>query len=105
MSTITTPGTKPGLKRFQIRICTGGETAIQTAVARTSGQAWNMAFDLAERLLGDQPPRKISVKQPSAVGRPVACAGRGHAPIVVQVDAPLGVTHLPVKTDRFDLLG
>ena len=27
------------LKRFHIRIVTGGEAAIQTAVARTSGQA------------------------------------------------------------------
>lgn len=62
MSTITTPGTKPGLKRFNIRIVTGGETAIQTTIARSSQQAWNTAFDLAERLLGDKPPRKISVK-------------------------------------------
>lgn len=109
------------LKRFHIRIVTGGETAIQTTIARTQAQAWNVAFDLAERLLGDKPPRSISVKpvpvrsglyvpagqalQPCAVGSPVARAGRGHTPIVVQVDAPLGATHLPVKTDRFDLLG
>ncbi len=62
MPIITTTGTQAGLKRFNIRIVTGGETAIQTALARTSAQAWNIAFDLAERLLGDKPPRSISVK-------------------------------------------
>jgi iron-sulfur cluster repair protein YtfE (RIC family) len=62
MSTITTPGAKPGLKRYNIRICTGGTTAMQTAIARNSQQAWNMAFDLCERLLGDKPPRSVSVK-------------------------------------------
>ena len=50
------------LKRFNIRIVTGGETAIQTTIARSSQQAWNIAFDLCERLLGDKPPRSISVK-------------------------------------------
>ena len=50
------------LKRFNIRIVTGGETAIQTTIARSQAQAWNVAFDLAERLLGDKPPRSISVK-------------------------------------------
>ncbi len=50
------------LKRFNIRIVTGGETAIQTAIARNSQQAWNIAFDTAARLLGDKPPRSISVK-------------------------------------------
>ena len=50
------------LKRFNIRIVTGGETAIQTTIARTQAQAWNTAFGLAERLLGDKPPRSISVK-------------------------------------------
>ena len=62
MPTITIPAAQAGLKRFNIRIVTGGETAIQTALARTSAQAWNIAFDLAERLLGDKPPRSISVK-------------------------------------------
>ena len=62
MSTITTPGAKPGLKRYNIRICTGGETAMQTAIARNSQQAWNIAFALCERLLGDQSPRSISVR-------------------------------------------
>lgn len=65
MSTITTPGAKPGLKRYNIRICTGRETALQTTIARTSQQAWNIAFSLCERLLGDQPPRSISVKPAS----------------------------------------
>lgn len=50
------------LKRFNIRIVTGGETAIQTTLARNQAQAWNVAFNLAERLLGDKPPRSISVK-------------------------------------------
>lgn len=49
------------LKRFNIRIVTGGETATQTTIARSSQQAWNIAFDLCERLLGDMPPRSISV--------------------------------------------
>lgn len=49
------------LKRFNIRIVTSGETAIQTTIARNSQQAWNVAFDMAERLLGDKPPRSISV--------------------------------------------
>jgi iron-sulfur cluster repair protein YtfE (RIC family) len=62
MSTITTPGAKPGLKRYNIRICTGGTTAMQTAIARNSAQAWNIAFGLCERLLGDTPPRSVSVK-------------------------------------------
>jgi hypothetical protein len=35
---------------------------MQTAIARNSQQAWNMAFDLCERLLGDTPPRSVSVK-------------------------------------------
>lgn len=50
------------LKRFEIRICTGSETAIQATITRNSQQAWNVAFDLCERLLGDKPPRSISVK-------------------------------------------
>lgn len=50
------------LKRFNIRIVTSGETAIQTTIARSSQQAWNIAFDLCERLLGDAPPRSISIK-------------------------------------------
>jgi hypothetical protein len=66
MPTITIPGTQAGLKRFNIRIVTGGETAIQTALVRTSQQAWSIAFDLAERLLGDKPPRSISVKPVAA---------------------------------------
>lgn len=118
MQTTTLPTGQ--LKRFNIRIVTGGETATQTTIARTQAQAWNVAFDLAERLLGDKPPRRISVTpapvrsglyvpagealQPRAVGSPVGSAGRGHAPIVVQVDAALGVD-LPVKADRLNLLG
>jgi iron-sulfur cluster repair protein YtfE (RIC family) len=62
MSTITTPGAKPGLKRYNIRICTGGTTALQTAIASNSQQAWALAFDLCERLLGDTPPHSVSVK-------------------------------------------
>lgn len=50
------------LKRFNIRIVTAGETAIQTTIARSQAQAWNVAFSLCERLLGDTPPRSISVK-------------------------------------------
>lgn len=118
---ITTSLPTGQLKRFNIRICAGRETAIQTTIARSQAQAWNVAFDLCERLLGDKPPRSISVKpvpvrsglyvpagealQPRAVGSPMARAGRGHTPIVVEVDAALGVAHLPVKTDRLDLLG
>jgi hypothetical protein len=41
---------------------------------------------LCERLLGDTPPRSVSVK-------PVARVGRGHAPIVAQVDAPIAAHH------------
>ena len=108
------------LKRFNIRIVTGGETAIQTAIARNSQQAWNVAFDLCERLLGDKPPRSISVKpasvgsglylpdgqalQTGAVGRPVRRAVGGHTPIVVEVDAGL-VINLPAETDCRNLLG
>lgn len=120
MQTPTT-GTLPAgrLKRFNIRICTGRETAIQTALARSNAQAWNIAFSLAESLLGDVPPRSISVKpvgvgsglylpagqalQANAVGRPVGRALGGNAPIVEEVDAPLGI-HLPVKADRLNLL-
>ena len=107
------------LKRFNIRIVTGGETAIQTTIARSSQQAWNIAFDLCERLLGDKPPRSISVKpasvgsglylpagqalQSGAVGRPVRGAIGGYAPIVVKVDASFGVSQ-PIKADRLDLL-
>ena len=65
MSTITIPGTQAGLKRFNIRICTGKATTVQPCIARSNAQAWNLAFDLCERLLGDQPPRSIIVK-PSA---------------------------------------
>ena len=61
MSDLTTPATH-GLKRYTIRICTGRETALQTCIARTQAQAWNTAFGLAERLLGDVPPRSISVR-------------------------------------------
>ncbi len=86
MHTTTIPGTQAGLKRFNIRIVTGGTTAMQTAIARNSQQAWDMAFDLCERLLGDTPPRSVSVK-------PVARVGRGHAPIVAQVDAPIAAHH------------
>lgn len=50
------------LQRFNIRIVTGKETAIQTTLARSSQQAWSIAFDTAARLLGDTPPRSISVK-------------------------------------------
>lgn len=64
------------LKRFHIRIVTGGETAIQTTIARTQAQAWNVAFDLAERLLGDKPPRSISVK-PMAVRSGLYLASAG----------------------------
>jgi hypothetical protein len=66
MPTITIPGTQAGLKRFNIRIVTNGETALQTAIASNSQQAWSIAFDLAERLLGDKPPRSISVKPVAA---------------------------------------
>lgn len=62
MQTTPLPVSSTGLKRFNIRICTGRETALQTCIARTQAQAWNMAFALAERLLGDVPPRTISVR-------------------------------------------
>lgn len=62
MLIITSSSPNEQLKRFTIRIVTSGETACQTAIARNSQQAWNVAFDLAERLLGDKPPRSISVK-------------------------------------------
>jgi hypothetical protein len=62
MQTTINPVNQLRLKRFHIRICTGGETAMQTALARSNAQAWNIAFSLCERLLGDQPPRSISVK-------------------------------------------
>ena len=58
----TTTPAAAGLKRFTIRICTGHETALQTCIARTQQHAWNTAFSLAERLLGDVPPRSISVR-------------------------------------------
>mgnify|MGYP006921321868 CR=1 FL=1 len=120
MPTITIPGTQAGLKRFNIRIVTGGETAIQTALARTSAQAWNIAFDLAERLLGDKPPRSISVKpaqvrsglylqpsqtlQPRAVRIPVDITGGGYAPIVVKVNAPL-IVNATTEADGLQLIG
>ena len=53
---------QPGLKRFEIRIRTDKEQAIQACIARNSGQAWQQAFNLAEQLLGDVPPRSISVR-------------------------------------------
>ena len=59
---ITPPKRAPGLRRYNIRICTGSETAMQTCIARTQAQAWNTAFTLAERLLGDTPPRSMSVR-------------------------------------------
>lgn len=106
------------LKRFNIRIVTSGDTAIQTTIARSSQQAWNIAFDLCERLLGDVPPRSISVKpagvrsgfylpagqalQAGAVGRPVGGAGGWNAPVTEKVNPPLGV-HLPVEADGFNL--
>ena len=62
MLTITAPGAKPGLRRFNIKICTGRETAQQACIARSPEQAWNIAFALCERLLGDTPPRSISVR-------------------------------------------
>lgn len=109
------------LKRFNIRIVTGGETAIKTAIARSNEQAWNIAFDLCERLLGDTPPRSISVKpvgvssglylpagqslQARAVGRPVRSAVCGHTPIVVQKDAPLAVPCFAIEADGLNLLG
>lgn len=51
-----------GLSHFHIRICTGSETALSTCIARTQTQAWVAAFNIAEQLLGDVPPRSISVK-------------------------------------------
>lgn len=57
----TTPAT-PGLKRFTIRIRTARETALGTCLVRNQAQAWNVAFSMAERLLGDVPPRSISVQ-------------------------------------------
>lgn len=60
-NTIPTPATA-GLKRFQIRINTGRETALQTCLVRNQWQAWNVAFGLAERLLGEHPPKSISVR-------------------------------------------
>lgn len=62
MQTTTISPAGGQLKRFNIRIVTGGETAVQTTIARSNEQAWNIAFDLCERLLGDKPPRSISVK-------------------------------------------
>jgi hypothetical protein len=59
-----TIGTQPTgqLKRFNIRISHGDTVATQTAITHTQNQAWIAAFDLAESLLGDTPPRFISVK-------------------------------------------
>lgn len=62
MSHATTPAAA-GLKRFTICIRTERETALQTCIARTQAQAWNTAFDLAERLLGEAAGRhSISVR-------------------------------------------
>lgn len=51
------------MARFHIRICTAHETALQTYLARNAAQAWEVAFTLAERLLGAAPCRHtISVR-------------------------------------------
>jgi hypothetical protein len=62
MHTTTIPALNAGLKRYHIRIRLGRTTASQSCIARTSAQAWNLAFDLSERLLGGQPPQSISVR-------------------------------------------
>lgn len=119
MHTPHLPATTTGLKRFNIRICTGRETALQTCIARTQAQAWNMAFALAERLLGERPPRSISVRpvamrsglypqaaqalEPFAVRAPMHRSVGGGAPIGIRVDAPTGVgwAGFPVTADEF----
>ena len=62
MQTTASPATQ-GLKRFNIRVRTGCETALQTCLAANASQAWDIAFSLAERLLGATPERHgISVR-------------------------------------------
>lgn len=120
MSELHTPATH-GLKRFTIRICTGSETALQTCTARTQAQAWNIAFGLAERLLGDVPPRSMSVwpassrsvfcfpagkaLQPGAVRLPVRSAVGGDAAVVVEEDSSALIKRIvAIPADGADLL-
>lgn len=53
------------MARFHIRICTDRETALQTCLAANASQAWDMAFALAERLLGASPGRHLISVRPA----------------------------------------
>ena len=119
--TTITPATH-GLKRFTIRIRTERETVLHTCIARTQAQAWNTAFGLAERLLGDVPPRSMSVRPASirsgsgfpagqalqsvAVRLPVRGAVGRDAAIVVKEDSPAMIKRIgAIPADGADLLG
>ena len=56
-----TPARAP-LRAYAIQIATPGEAVHIAALAPTMWAAWNQAFDHAQRLLGDAPPRRISVR-------------------------------------------
>lgn len=49
------------MQHFRIRIRTGSETALQDCLVRSADQAWDVAFTLCSQLLGEQPPKSLSV--------------------------------------------
>ena len=48
-------------KHFQISICAGRNTTQVTCMATSLAKAWDTAWSVAERLLGDVPPARMSV--------------------------------------------
>jgi hypothetical protein len=59
---LQTQAAPAAMQHFRIRIRTASETALQDCLVRNDDQAWDLAFNLCESLLGDLPPKCISVR-------------------------------------------